>query len=192
MRPENKNSLLINGVGILPKSTLEKTEPVTFPNAYGIRMIAGELYGGMRDQTPVLHAGRNILFLPGVGVLILDYVELKHIGIAESRMHTEGMVSNMDHGFRIRLESQVTTVTYASNTAFLLDTANPARTMPTSKNKLTSLRIVSENQVKTIVFATFLFPGETDASIEVGLDEKTVHVSIAPPASMRLSLPRPM
>jgi len=167
--PASKNTLLINGVGITPGSSLDRTERIRLPGAEGVRLVATSAFSTMRDGPVAAFCGRVVLLLDRRAVLIIDRVELPHPGRVESRMHTFATVKTVPSGALIRGERRTLRVAYACDVAAGLFTAVTAPTTPTD-SPATALRWCTlERLPTTVTMATLLSPGSGAAKAQLKL-----------------------
>lgn len=83
----SKNSVFINGAGVALDSTVATTV-VSGRGFNGFRIDATEAMGRSHDGTAAEFCGRAILLFDGLGLLVVDRVELRFPGLFESRLHT--------------------------------------------------------------------------------------------------------
>lgn len=169
MRPDSKNTILINGVGITPDSTVTTT-PLRFPrlprtDVAGYRIDATASYGNMRDGAVTSFCARAILMLDAAAYLIIDRVELPHVGRVESRMHTFAGVTAKDAAATLRGARQRMSVSYACDRPAKLFTAQGAPTTPNTG--ATMLRWCSHKQEIAFTMATLLVPGAKPGSVKI-------------------------
>lgn len=145
--PPSKNTLLINGVGISAPATV-----ATSLVSRGLRMDATKAMGVLRDGPAVRFCGRLFLLL-GAGALIVDRVELPHVGRVEARFHTfarekNGLLTGERHRLGLAFASDVPS------------TLHRAVTTPTTPGRsATVLRWCADEQLLSATFATWLTPG---------------------------------
>lgn len=179
MNAQSKNSIIINGVGVQPGSALNTTEQLDIGALPGIRMDATDCFGEMRNDKPVNFAGRIFLLLPDVSLLIVDHVDLKHVGLIETRMHTHADHEKIGTGFVLRGKQETTFVTYGASVECVnaVATTAPAQiTLPTQ----TVLRYATVKQVRSATFATLLSTGDDRATaVSVSADDDAIKVLVS-------------
>jgi hypothetical protein len=162
MMAASKNTLLINGVGII-KPARVTTAPIGFPAARGFRLEATAAMGTMRDANAARFAGRVFLMLDDGTALILDRVELPHVGRVEARLHTYAQVTLKQAAARLRRGGQTLSIRYAADVPALLDTAQGP--MNADEPIPTMLRWRTGEQHKSFTLATLLCPGPGPATL---------------------------
>ncbi|MFW5857991.1 MAG: hypothetical protein ACOCX4_08945, partial [Planctomycetota bacterium] len=166
MRPESKNTILVNGVGVAPGAMLKPARKVAFPGGEGILFDASEAYGEMRDGPGVRFCARLALLLRrGKGVLLLDAVDLFHPGRAEVRLHASADVRSAKTGAVLRGERASLRVAFASNVESVTTTGATSPTDPAAPSA-TVLRWASKARThRQMVFATLLTPGRASSRV---------------------------
>ena len=164
--PFSKNTILINGVGIAQGSSLERTEMVSHDGILGVRMVATEAMGEMRDGPAAKFCGRLILMLAERVYVIVDRALLPHVGRVESRMHTFAQVKPMKTGAVLKSNSQFLRVAYACNQPAVFTTGVDAPTKPTDEAS-SLLRWCIQDQHKDVTMATVLSPGKSSVKVNV-------------------------
>ncbi len=162
MMPASKNTLLINGVGIVKPSRVVTSE-IDLPGARGFRLDATPAMGTMRDANAARFAGRVFLMLDDGTVLILDRVELPHVGRVEARMHTYAQVALKKAAARLHRGGKDLSIVYAADVPALLDTAQGA--MNAEEPIPTMLRWRTPGQQKAVTLAAALSPGKTPPTL---------------------------
>ncbi|MCG3148676.1 MAG: hypothetical protein PCFJNLEI_02121 [Verrucomicrobiae bacterium] len=150
--PASKNTLLINGVGIAAKTFAPATRLPT-----GIRLDATTAMGAMRDGPAAKFCGRLFLLISDAGVLIVDRIELPHVGRVEARFHTFAKVKLGSAQAELAGQRQRLGMTFASDVPATLHHATTAPTTP--GQSATVLRWCADNLQTTVTFATWLRPG---------------------------------
>ncbi len=179
--PAAKNTILVNGVGIVPGSALDRTEPVRTKAGLGVRLVASGAMGAMRDGPAVRFCGRLVLLLlGGKAVLIVDRTELPHVGRMESRLHTHAAVRASEAGALLALRGERLRVTCAATVPAVFRTALTAPTTPTAASA-TVLRWCSRAQSLDLTFATLLTPGAAPARVTVERDGRRIVVTAGGP-----------
>jgi hypothetical protein len=162
--PPSKNTLLVNGVGIVPGSALESTALVRGPGVVGVRLEATTAFGTMRDGQACTFAGRLVLLVANRVALLVDHVALPHVGLIEARLHTAAKVRARRAGALLEGQREALQVACASTVpaAFASGTDVPTSvgTAPT-----TVLRWGTPKQVPAATFATLLAPGREAATV---------------------------
>jgi len=176
MTPASKNTILINGVGIVVGSSLDSTRRVALPGAEGVRLVATSAMGTMRDGAAAAFCGRLVLLLKRKAFLIVDRVVLPHVGRVESRLHTPAAARVMRRGAVLRGEKATLRVAYTCTVPAILTTARPALTTPSAPPP-TMLRWSTERQCKAVTMVTLLSPGR--GATKVGLKEGRSSLTIA-------------
>lgn len=169
--PASKNTLLINGVGIIDGSSLERTQIIKRQVGEGIRMAAGEAFGVMRDGSAVEFCARLILLLKKEALLVIDRIILPHVGLAEARFHSFADARLMKTGAALKRGKASMRMSFGSNVPFTVAGALSAPTNPTSQSA-NIIRLCSTNQHKDMVFATLLSHGTGKARVKIGREEK--------------------
>jgi len=169
MSPASKNTILINGVGITPGSSLDRTERVRLPGAEGIRLEATTAMGWTRSRgAAVRFCGRLVLLLGGRAFLIIDRVEMPFPGRMESRMHTSAQVQAAKAAALLRGETERLRIACACNVPAILCTGRACPTTPTAP-AATVLRWCTEQRLfKDITMVTLLSPGAGPAKLALG------------------------
>jgi len=132
MRPDSKNTIFINGVGVVPDSALHKTVFIKRPSADAIRMDATNAFGLMRDGKMADFAGRLIIFVRKKYWIIIDKVKVAHFARIESRMHTFADVKMGKDACCLKRGKEKLSITYASSVPSVLTKAAGAPTTPSS------------------------------------------------------------
>ncbi len=173
--PQSKNTLFINGVGIYPGSELDSTKLVEKNGLHGVRLIATNAMGKMRDGNAATFCGRLIVMLKDKGYLIIDRFDLSQLGRVESRINTYALVKNTRHGAVLHGEKQKLRVSYASNVSAVLATALTAPTKPTAPS-MRQLRWCSEGLHKSHTLVTLISPGTGKNSVEIIETSKDIQI----------------
>ncbi|MCE9590310.1 MAG: heparinase II/III-family protein [Planctomycetes bacterium] len=176
MGPGSKNTILINGVGVTPNSSVT-TRPIRFPGAIGYRLDATSAYGDMRDGKIATFCGRVFLLLDAGAILIVDRVELPHVGRVESRMHTFTKAAVTKSGAALRGKRQRMSVAYACDRPAGLFTAQGAPTTPGVG--ATVLRWCSQKQELAFTMATMLVPGATPGGVKITAGKGGFEVAVS-------------
>lgn len=164
--PASKNTILINGVGIVPQSCLNSTSLVRMAAGKGVRFDATSAMGRVFDGHACEFCGRLILLLDG-GILIVDRAMLPHVGRMECRMHTFcGIQPCGTDGALLRGKRERLRLACAANVPAALVTARTAPTTPTAP-PAGVLRWCTQAQHKDITLATLLTPDARPARLVV-------------------------
>lgn len=178
MGPASKNTILVNGVGVTPSSSVT-TKPLTFPRQKGVigyRLDASSAFGGMRDGNVVTCSVRVFIMLDALAFLILDRVELPHVGRVESRMHTFTSVTPKSGGALLKGKRQRMAVSYACDRSAGLHLAKGAPTTPGVG--ATMLRWCSAKQELAFTMATLLVPGAAPGKVAVTPTKRGFDVAV--------------
>jgi hypothetical protein len=162
--PPSKNTILINGVGVTGNSTVT-TQPVRLAGAVGFRMEATAAMGVMRDGPAARFCGRLFLLIRGRAALILDRVDLPHVGRVESRMHTLAHVQFASVHARLTGQRHSMHVSYACDVPASLHRAIAPQTPPGPE--ATMLRWCTQGQVPAATLATLLCPGRGPSTLSL-------------------------
>ena len=177
MRPDSKNTIFINGVGIVLGSAV-KTSALRIGRFGGIRMDATAAMGDSRSGPAADFCGRLFLMLPGVGFLIIDRIELPFAGRVESRLHTFADVQLQRRGAKLIGTRRKLRTTYACDVPAALHTARMAPTTPGVG--ATQLRwCTGELLHHQVTMATLLTPGIATAKVSVTSSDGAVLATIA-------------
>ena len=166
MRPESKNTILINGVGVTVDASCSKTERVTLPEGPGLRLVATDAYGRWTHGAVTRFCGRLFVLLDWPALLIVDRVELKHNGRMESRHHTRGEVSTTDASALVSRQGKHLRMAFGCDREGLLVTAQTAPTRPT-ETPATAIRWCAKELGREATLVTLLSPGRATAEVEV-------------------------
>jgi hypothetical protein len=167
MGPASKNTILINGVGIAPSSSVITTS-LKFPRvskSQGFRLDASAAFGDMRDGLVVTLCARAFILLDAPAFLILDRIELPHVGRVESRLHTFTTVTAGAGCARLKGRRERLFISYACDRPAGLFTAQGAPTTPGVG--ATMLRWCSAKQELAFTLATLLVPGSIPGKVAV-------------------------
>jgi hypothetical protein len=159
--PASKNTLLINGVGVVDKSAVHE-ELIEIGGMKGIRLDATEAMGTMRDGSAALFCGRIFLYLPNGSILILDRVETPHPARVEARLFSSQKVAATDDSAQIKGQKKSLSLAFAADGPALLQTARMPATSPQAPGLpagWSMLRWCSRDRICSITFATLLTPG---------------------------------
>jgi hypothetical protein len=165
-RPDSKNTIFINGVGIRKPSVA----PVTLLKGKdwnGIRLDAtAAMSHSPTELIGIKFCGRLFLMLDGPLALILDRVVLPQPGRMETRMHTYSRVRFFVDKAEIRGKREQLNLAFASSVPAGLHRAEGAHTTPRLKS--TMVRWCTDTRThKEVTFATLLTPGPTAAQVVV-------------------------
>ena len=158
MRPDSKNTMLVNGVGITPDSSCSQTQLVRCAAGTGVRLVATEAFGRTYDSPAAHFAGRLILFVRNRYWLVLDRLEAPHAARLESRMHTFGTVTEKKDAAILIREGQRLAASWASTRPSVVCTARTAPTTPSAPSA-TILRWMTSGIHEDVLHATVLSPG---------------------------------
>ena len=165
MRPDSKNSLLVNGVGPVLDS---KTKPsvLKMPGVAGIRVDGTEAMGRMRDGPAARFCGRAFMLLGERAMLVIDRVETtKHVARVESRAHTPCSARAGAASADLRGKKERVRVAYAADVPAALHKAVGAPTTPGSPS--TMLRWCTDGLESAVTMATLISPGAAKPSVEI-------------------------
>lgn len=177
----SKNTIFINGVGIGSQATV-KTTPVGVGGLNGFRMDASNCFGKMRDGPVAKFIGRLFLFLPdagdaGGGALVIDRIELPHVGRTESRLHTRAKVTRLGDSAELKGKKRRLTIAYACDVPAALHEADDALTTPVG-DPPTMLRWVTSKLHESVTMATLLWPEDAAASVKVTSPRGRIRVTV--------------
>lgn len=177
MRPDSKNTIFINGVGIVIGSAV-KTSALRIAGFGGIRMDATAAMGASRSGLAADFCGRLFLMLPGVGFLIVDRIELPFTGRVESRLHTFADVQLQRRGAKLIGKREKLRIAYDCDVPAALHTARMAPTTPAVGAR--QLRwCTGELLHHQVTMATLLTPGTAAAKVSVTSRRGAVLVTVA-------------
>lgn len=177
MRPDSKNTLFVNGVGITPNSSCDKTAFVTCKDATGIRMEATSAFGDSRSGEAAHFVGRTILFVRETYWVIIDKFETPHVARLESRMHTHAAIKLGKDRCALKRGKQQMRVTYASTQPAILGTAAGPLTRA-SLPAANMLRWATDRLYKKIAYATVLNPGTESRRVTLTQAGKNLVVDV--------------
>ena len=175
IRPDVKNTLLVNGVGITEGSQLDRTEPVDWDGPSGFRLEATTAFGEMRDGPAVDFAGRLALLLDDRALLVVDSVILPHPGRVEARAHTPAAVglgaAAGEPAWTARAALTAgqagMQVAWASNIECVLLAADPCPTTPKA-TPMKALRWCTADRLhKQVHLAMLMHRGTEPATVEI-------------------------
>ena len=162
--PASKNTILINGVGIAPGTSV-RTEQVSIGGLTGIRVDGAEAMGRTHDgQTPRV-CGRLFLMLDGKALLVVDRVETPKPALVESRIHTAARVSRSRSGAQLRGARHALRVAYASTWPARCVGAVDPLTWPVRPTAM--VRWITQTLTQGVTFATLFVPGAGTATVRI-------------------------
>lgn len=177
--PASKNTILINGVGIVANSTA-RTDLLSGNGFQAIRIETTEAMGQMHLAPAALFCARLFVMLDARAFLILDRAELPHPGRVETRLHLLGEVLATDDTTLVRGKKARLRIAHACNVPAKRWTAQDAPTTPCEGATL--LRWCTEGRTDTeVVMATLLWPGEDPARVALTLDDQGINVEVSAP-----------
>ena len=153
----SKNTILINGVGVADKTTVQ-TRILEGRGYRGFRIDATGAMGGMYDGHVCDFCGRSILLLKDRAILVIDRVEVPHVALVESRLHTFQDVAFGIDDATVRGKKNRMHVSYASTEPSLLKVGMGMQTHPHTDGN-TILRRVSAGKVFEMTLCTLMVPG---------------------------------
>ncbi len=163
----SKNMIFINGVGVADGATVE-TRLITGRGFRGFRIDATSAMGTMRDGPVANFCGRLILMLKDRAILVVDRVEVSHVALVESRLHTFAQAALKVEDATIKGRRECLHVSYASSSTTLLKEGKGTQTHPQTEGD-TILRRVSSGKVFEMTLCTLMVPNGKGA---VTLDER--------------------
>ncbi len=166
MRPDAKNTLFINGVGITNPATLQSMERLRRDEQVGFRLVATEAMGQGRESAACSFCARLFLMVEQRVALIVDRVELPFVGLVENRMHTPVAVGRGRSGAKLRGKRQSMRVVYAASVPAIFRTGVDVPTAITA-TPTTVLRWGTTYQVKEATLITLLSPGDSPAALKL-------------------------
>lgn len=175
--PFSKNTILINGVGIVPGSELKSTRKLTGQDAEGFRLDATGAFGKSHDNIAVTFCCRVILLVKKKYILVIDRAELPHVGVVESRMFTPAKVKQAKADATLAGKKLKLRVAYAASVPASL---NPGMSTPTiaDATEHTMLRWITKAQVKAVTMATLLAPGAGSAKVDLKETDRHIQISL--------------
>ena len=170
---ESKNTLFINGVGVADNSTV-KTSVLEGRGYRGFRINATEAMGTMYDGPAADFCGRAIVLLKDKAVLVIDRVEVPHVALVESRLHTFHSVRFGKDDAAVKGKHERMHISYGATDATLLKEGKGNQTDPSTEGD-TILRRVSLCKVPEITIVTFMTPnGKGSVSVRQRGNRTTV------------------
>ncbi len=174
--PWSKNTLFINGAGIVADSELDSSKLIEKNGTHAVRLIASGAMGTMRDGPAAHFCGRLFIMLKDKGYLIIDRFDLPQLGRVESRLHSYHTVKPGKTGAVIKGKRNSLRVNYASNVDSVLASAETAPTKPTAP-QATQLRWCSEGLHKSVTMATLLSRGQAASKVALQVDKKDIQIT---------------
>jgi hypothetical protein len=157
--PLSKNTVFINGAGIVDKSSV-LTQAIEGKTYTGFRLDATAAMGTMRDGGAANFCGRFILLLKNRAVAVIDEFELPFAGLVESRLHTFSKVSFRSYSAQIRGKENTLSVSLASTVPSQLQKGMGVSTHPQRKPD-TVLRHQSQTKITRALMCSLLVPNGT-------------------------------
>ena len=177
--PAAKNTILVNGVGVVAGSAVSTSKLELGGGVRGFRLDATEAMGTMRDGQATRFCGRAVLMLKDKALLILDCVELAHFGRVESRMHSFARVElGKDRAELIGKGGGRMQVVYACNVSAGLHQAMALHTTPQPR-AATVLRWCSKSLHHEVIMATLLCPARGAPKLRMAPTSKGLDVRVA-------------
>ncbi|MEX0774536.1 MAG: hypothetical protein WD042_02355 [Phycisphaeraceae bacterium] len=161
VRPDSKNTLLINGVGI-ERPARVTTQTLTVGRCPAVRLEGAAAFGKMRDGPVAEVATRLFVLLSARAVLIVDHVVVPHAGRVETRLHTPAAVKLQRAAATLTGQRQILHVRFAASIPAQADLAIDAPTSPDVP--YTMLRWRSKDLHHAMTMATLL-SRDADASV---------------------------
>lgn len=162
-----KNTILINGVGIVYGSTLVSTDTFNRGAVSGVRLDATGTMGLTRSNgQPAEFCGRLVLMLRKKAFLILDRVVTTHPARIESRVHTFAAVKTGAQGAVLRGKHERLRLACAATVPGLLATATTAPTTPTV-DPARMLRWCTRALHRDMTLAMLAVPGAGAAAVRL-------------------------
>jgi hypothetical protein len=152
----SKNAIFVNGVGVADRSTVQ-TKVVEGRGYRGFRIDATSAMGEMRDGRMVDFCGRLILLLKEEAVLVVDRIEVPHVALVESRMHTFLSAKFNDGEALISGKRERLHVSYDSTEPTRLKQGMGMQTHPATDGD-TILRYVTTGKISEVTLATLMVP----------------------------------
>jgi len=175
MRPDTKNTILIGGVGMRqPGETV--TEQIEVAGHSCIRIEATQAYGaGDFGRQTIIFVGRLFVWLDGVGLAILDSVELAHPNRIETRIHTASGTALDGSRAVIRSGRSILSLAFACSVPAVLAESLAASTNPNEKPARV-IRWAARGLECRAAFATVAAPGSEDVFVEIQASEEGLRV----------------
>ena len=172
---DSKNTILINGVGVADASTVH-TRVIDGRGYRGFRIDATSAMGEMRDGPAASFCGRAVLMIKNDVILLIDRVEVPHVALLESRLHTFHKATFHDDSARIQGKRQRLHVSYASTVPTRLKQGMGMQTHPTTDGNAI-LRRVSTGKAFSATICTLMTPnGQGSVEVNERGGRTTVHV----------------
>lgn len=164
IRPDAKNTLLVNGVGVRPGSAVAMHD-VELDDVPGFVLEGAEAFGEMRDGPVAEVCNRALLLLDGEHALIVDRVRVPHYARMEARFHTAFACETTHAAARITGERNALYLRFASSTAARLHRAINPVTAPALAEAEHMLRWCNDERCHDTWFATLLSRVETSEPV---------------------------
>ncbi|MBA4388513.1 MAG: hypothetical protein C0404_11065 [Verrucomicrobia bacterium] len=173
-----KNSIMLNGAGVVHGSSLEPAVIFNRRGVSGIRLVGAETMGCDMDSKPAaLFCGRLALLLLGRVFLVVDRVVTPHHGRIEARLHTHARVKTRPDGALLRGKRGALSLAFAGNVPCLLATATTAPTTPTAEPARV-LRWCTRKLHTDMVLATLMVPGESAGGVDMERADGTIVLKV--------------
>lgn len=129
-RPDSKNTLMIEGVGIEPRSAVRMAR-IDSPSARGFRLEGAGAFGEMRDGPVAEACARAVLLIDESHALIVDYLRARFFGRYEARFHTPYEPAIEAEGALLRGQRQMLSMRFAASVPATAHRAVEPVTTPT-------------------------------------------------------------
>jgi hypothetical protein len=177
LTPAAKNALLINGVGVEPKSRV-RTGIVGVGGLRGVRLDGtGAMGRTYRDRPAARFCGRLFLMLEGRALLVIDRVECEHAALVENRLYAQAAVKAGDAGALLRGRRRTARVAWAATEAAGLTLCRPALTWPVEPPAL--LRWTTKKLHEAVTLVTAISPGRERLALAVSERRGKIVVRVA-------------
>lgn len=177
-RPDSKNTIFINGVGIVPDSSCNKTELFKKGNVAAVRIIATDAFGQMRDGKMADFVGRLIIFVREKYWIIIDRVQTPHPARIESRMQTFADIEVNKDFYILRRGKEKLSITFASTVPSVFLKGDCPITTP-SPEIPKMLRWITDKLHKEVIFAFVINPGGGKRKLVLSREKKKIRISVA-------------
>jgi hypothetical protein len=154
--PNSKNTIFINGVGIIDKSKVSTTR-IAGQGFDGFRIDSTAAMGFGRDRSMATFCGRAVLLVQQNALLVIDRIELPHAGTAESRLHTFSSVTFDKQSVEVRGKREWLSAAFAASKPTLLRRGTGTPTDPRHEAD-TMVRHITSEKIFDITLATLLLP----------------------------------
>ncbi|MFW5681840.1 MAG: heparinase II/III domain-containing protein, partial [Phycisphaeraceae bacterium] len=177
IRPDAKNTLLINGVGVRPGSAVSMHD-AELDNIPGFVLEGAEAFGDMGDGPVAAVCNRAFLLLHPDHALIVDRVRVPHYARVEARFHTAFACDITQTAARIAGERNSLHLRFASSTDARLHRAINPVTAPALAEAEHMLRWCTDERCHHTWFATLLSRVETSEPVFKDVSERAATLKV--------------